>query len=110
MGTGLKPRPTRMAEARLTKVEGSSSLWRSTASRYCSLSGPSSMSSFSASASRRCSSFCALSITYSSAVKSHGGASRSRKYVSMCSGTGTSRAAMHFSMVDLPQPDMPMRP
>ena len=73
-------------------------------------SGPDSVSSFSASTSRRANSSFALSITYSSAVRSDGFASSSSRYVSMWSGSGTSRSAMHLSSDDLPQPLRPSRP
>lgn len=45
-----------------------------------------------------------------SAVLSDAGISLSRRYMSMCSGMGTSRAASDFNMVDLPQPLRPNRP
>ena len=64
----------------------------------------------SSSFSRRSFSLRTVSMTDSSAVRSEGSASLSRYQMSIKSGIGICRVAMHLSSVDLPEPFCAIRP
>mmetsp|Transcript_82252 Transcript_82252/g.266604 ORF Transcript_82252/g.266604 Transcript_82252/m.266604 type:complete len:186 (-) Transcript_82252:374-931(-) len=107
----VKPRPWSSSQARASKVSGSilSSLSPMVARRSALPSGSSSRS-FMLRASRRSCSLATTSTTAWIAETSSGLASQSRNQMSMWPGMGTSRAARPASIVDLPEPFMPMSP